>query len=76
MMVLYRNWEAVIVTAGAETLLCVTALVAVTKGQRLQYFFKGIAVTPIRYVLLASELVTIGRFASDMWLTKNRGWRK
>ena len=43
-----------------------TALVAVMKGQRLHYLFKGIAVTPIRYALLASELVTIGRFASDM----------
>ena len=76
MMGLFGNWEGLIVTVGAETLLCVTALVAVTKGQRLQYLFKGIAVTPVRYALLASELVTIGRFASDIWLTKDRRWRK
>ena len=76
MMALCGNWEGVIVTVSAETLLGVAVLVAVMKGQRLQYLFKSIAVTPIRYALLASELVTIGRFASDLWLTKNRRWRK
>jgi hypothetical protein len=76
MMGFFGNWEAVIVTVCAETLLGVTVLVAVMKGQRLQYLFKSIAVTPIRYALLASELVTIGRFASDIWLTKDRRWRK
>ena len=53
MMGFFGNWEAVVVTVCAETLLCVTALVAVMKGHRLQYLFKGIAVTPIRYALLA-----------------------
>jgi hypothetical protein len=75
-MSLFGNWEGVIVTVCAETLLGVTVLAAVMKGQRLEYLLKGIAVTPVRYALLASELVTIGRFASDMWLTKNRRWRK
>jgi glycosyltransferase involved in cell wall biosynthesis len=76
MMALFGNWEGVIVTVCAETLLTVTALIVVMKGQRLEYLLKGIAVTPIRYVLLACELGTIGRFASDMWLTKDRKWRK
>jgi hypothetical protein len=53
-----------------------TALVLVMKGQRIQYFFKGLAVIPLRYVMIASELVTIGRFATDLWITKNRSWRK
>jgi hypothetical protein len=33
-------------------------------------------VTPIRYALIASDLVTLTRFASDLWLTGNRKWRK
>ena len=76
MMALFGNWEALVVTVAAETLIGLIALVAVMKGQRLQDLLKGIAVMPVRYALLASELVTIGRFASDMWLTKNRKWRK
>jgi hypothetical protein len=75
-MVLIQNWEGVLITVGAETFLTLTALVIAMKGQRLEYLFKGIAVTPIRYALLAWELVTIARFAADLWLTRNRRWRK
>jgi hypothetical protein len=75
-MMLVGNWHGVTLTVLVETLICVSALVAVTKGRRLEYLAKGVAVTPIRYALIASELVTLSRFASDIWLTKNRKWRK
>jgi hypothetical protein len=75
-MMLVGNWEAFWVTIAAETAIALTALVIVTKGQRVEYFFKGLAVVPIRYGLLASELVTLGRFAIDLWVTRNRKWRK
>jgi hypothetical protein len=48
----------------------------VMKGRRMEMLLKGIAVTPVRYALLGSELITIARFASDLWITKNRKWRK
>ena len=76
MMMLLGHWEAFWVTVACESLIGLTALVLVTKGQRLEYFFKGLAVIPVRYALLASELVTLGRFAVDLWVTKNRKWRK
>jgi len=76
LMLLARNWEAFWVTVAAEAAIAVTALVIVTKGQRVEYFFKGLAVLPIRYALLASELVTLGRFSADLWVTRNRKWRK
>ena len=75
-MVLLGNWEGLLITVGAETLLTVAALTIAMKGQRLEYLVKGVAVTPIRYALLVTEFVTIARFASDLWLTKHRGWRK
>jgi hypothetical protein len=75
-MTFFRNWEGIIVTVVAETLITVLVLAVVMKRQRLEYVVKGIAVTPIRYALLVWELVTITRFASDMWLTRNRRWRK
>ena len=75
-MVLLRNWEGLLITIAAETFLSVGALVIAMRGQRLEYLIKGIVATPIRYTLLAFELVTIARFASDLWLTKNRRWRK
>lgn len=75
-MVILRLWEPLAVTVAAETAICMLALFLVMKGRRLQYVLKGLLVTPIRYALLASELITLGRFASDLWLTGNRKWRK
>jgi hypothetical protein len=75
-MALLGHWEAFWVTVACESLIGLTALVLVTKGHRVEYFFKGLAVIPVRYILLATELVTLGRFAMDLWITKNRKWRK
>ena len=75
-MALLGNWEGLLITVCAETLLTTAALMIAMKGQRLEYLVKSIAVTPIRYALLVTEFVTIARFASDLWVTKNRRWRK
>jgi glycosyltransferase involved in cell wall biosynthesis len=75
-MLILRYWEALAVTVVCETAICIAALALVMKGRRIEIALKGIAVTPIRYALLGSELVTIGRFASDLWITNNRKWRK
>ncbi|HET6958628.1 MAG TPA: glycosyltransferase [Vicinamibacterales bacterium] len=75
-MAILHNWFGVALTVAVETLLCVTALAAVMKGRRLEYVVKGLAITPIRYGLLGSELWTIGRFACDLWISGNRKWRK
>jgi glycosyltransferase involved in cell wall biosynthesis len=75
-LMILRNWEGLIVTLAAETVVCLGALVAVMKGQRMEYLAKGLLATPIRYVLMISELFTIGRFAIDLWISKDRGWRK
>ena len=75
-MMLLGHWEAFWVTLACESAIGVTALVLVTPGHRVQYFFKALAAIPLRYALLVSELVTLGRFATDLWITKNRKWRK
>lgn len=75
-MILAGNWHGVALTVAFETTASVLALVIVTRGQRLEYLVKGLAVAPIRYVMLASDLVVIARFATDLWLTNNRRWRK
>lgn len=75
-MLLLRSWEGFWLTIAFESLISLTALVLVTKGQRLEYLVKGLAIIPMRYALLLSELVTLGRFAVDLWVTRNRKWRK
>jgi glycosyltransferase involved in cell wall biosynthesis len=76
MMVILQAWEPLVVTLLAETIVFLVALVLVTRGQRIQYLLKGISIAPMRYALLAFDLVTIGRFTRDLWITGNRRWRK
>ena len=76
MMLILRMWEALLVTVSVETATCLFALWLVMRGQRLQYLVKGLAITPVRYALAAFDLVTVGRFATDLWITGNRRWRK
>jgi glycosyltransferase involved in cell wall biosynthesis len=75
-MLILRNWQGLALTVVLETLAGIIALGLVMKGQRFEYVMKGLAVAPLRYALLASDLFTLGRFATDMWITKNRNWRK
>lgn len=75
-LIILRNWEGLILTVGAETAVGLAALVAVMKGERLTFLAKGLLVAPIRYALLMSELLTLGRFAVDLWIRKDRRWRK
>jgi glycosyltransferase involved in cell wall biosynthesis len=75
-MILLGNWQGVLITVCAETLLTVTMLALAMKNHRVEYLLKGVAVTPIRYGLLVADLFTLARFASDLWVTRNRKWRK
>ena len=75
-MILLGNWQGLALTVTIETLIGVAVLAVLMKGQRLEYIGKGLAVAPLRYALMTSELITLGRFATDLWFTKNRSWRK
>jgi hypothetical protein len=75
-MIILKMWEPLAVTLAAEMLLSTFVLMAISKGERIKAFFKSILVTPIRYVLMMYDTITIGRFATDLWITGNRKWRK
>ena len=75
-MILLQMWQGLAVTVVAETALAVGILTVISRERRLESLVKGILITPLRYAILAFDLVTIGRFAGDLWLTRNRRWRK
>ena len=76
-MALAGWWEALLVTVVAEVVLSTTFLAATAAhGERLWMLVKGIATTPIRYVVIFADLVTMARFALDIWFRGNREWRK
>jgi glycosyltransferase involved in cell wall biosynthesis len=75
-MALLQWWEALVVTLLAETALSVGLMAALNKDERIKTIIKGLLMTPIRYLSLLYDMVTMTRFAVDLWLTGNRGWRK
>jgi hypothetical protein len=75
-MIILQHWEPLALTLALETLLSLSILTYLAKGQRLEYLAKGIAITPLRYSILLFDLVTIGRFAADIWIFKDKRWRK
>jgi hypothetical protein len=75
-LLILRMWEPLAVTLIAELVVSLAVLVVVSKGARISTLLKGIAVTPLRYLLMAWDMVTLGRFATDLWITGNRKWRK
>jgi glycosyltransferase involved in cell wall biosynthesis len=75
-MLILRMWEALAVTLVAELVVSMTVLFVVSRGARIATVLKGIAITPLRYGLMLADTLTILRFATDLWITGNRKWRK
>ena len=74
--IILQMWEALTLTLLIETIVATTILTIVAKGRRIELFFKGLCVTPLRYCVLLFDLVTISRFAADLWIFRNTRWRK
>jgi len=75
-LALLGNWEALGFTLVAESVLAWIILTIVAKGNRWEFLFKGIALTPVRYAVVVFDFFTIFRFAWDIWVSKNTRWRK
>jgi glycosyltransferase involved in cell wall biosynthesis len=76
LMVIMGLWPPLLLTLIAETILCLTILTIISKGQRWSYLFKGLLVTPIRYLSIFFDLLTMFRFAWELWVVRTRRWRK
>jgi hypothetical protein len=75
-MALLGWWQVLLVTILAEVLLSSLILSWVSPEGHLKALGKAFLLSPLRYALLLQEIVTIGRFALDLWVTGNRKWRK
>ncbi|MDA3946893.1 MAG: glycosyltransferase family 2 protein [Helicobacteraceae bacterium] len=75
-MLILQLWEPLLVTMAVETLISVGILTAISKNHRWNYLLKGIVATPMRYMSVMYDLVTMARFAKDIWFGQKKGWRK
>ena len=75
-MMILGYWEPLFITIVAEVTLYTITITAMHKNRRIRNFFKAILFTPIRYAQIMFDLVVIGKFMIDLWITHNRRWRK
>jgi glycosyltransferase involved in cell wall biosynthesis len=75
-MLILNMWEVLGITLLAETVLSLGILVIIAKGRRLEYMLKGLIIAPMRYLAVLFDLVTMVRFFADLWIFKERSWRK
>lgn len=75
-LLILQNWEALGITVAVESFIALCALALSAKGYRLEFILKGMLLTPVRYVVLLFDFLTMLRFAADIWLFKNTRWRK
>jgi len=79
MCIFLHLWEILFITIAAEvSLFTVIITIMQSKNSRhcFRNFIRAILFSPVRYAQLLFELVVIGNFILDLWVTKNRNWRK
>jgi hypothetical protein len=64
-------------TIGAEIgVLLVMTSILTHRGDRVNYLWKAVVATPMRYFLTLFDLVIFGAFLVDIWVIKDFKWRK
>jgi len=76
LMIILRLWFPLGLTLVADTTFALITIMIVAKGRRLEYLLKGLIISPLRYLAVLFDFVTMVRFVLDLWLFKRRSWRK
>jgi len=76
LLIVAGRWEALALTVGIEVALSLLVLLIITPESRFACLIKGILIQPVRYASVMYDLVIVLRFAVDLWIRKNRRWRK
>lgn len=75
-LIITQSWKSLGATVGFEIVLFLIILMIVTPRNRLAALCRGILVQPLRYASVVSDLGTVARFATDIWIRKTHAWRK
>lgn len=75
--VAFKNWDVLMITLGAESILVGLVTVWTEKGwKRIKTFLKSILIAPIRYMVLFVDLFVILKFIKDIVFNTKESWKK
>lgn len=75
-MIILQWWVPLFITVVAEITLYTLLIAFMHKNRKIRNMLKSICFAPIRYSVLFYDLIVLANFVKDLWLTKNRNWRK
>ena len=75
-LISFQLWEPLFLTMLGEAIISTTILVVCIRKKRIKIFFEALLITPIRYLVMLFDIVVMFKFARDIWVSKERHWRK
>lgn len=75
-LILLQYWQILLITIVVETSFRALFILFLTKTNRFRHFFNTFLFSPIHYAQVLFDLAVLARFMFDLWITKNRHWRK
>lgn len=75
-LIIFKLWSILLFTYILETSFRAFIVLLLCKKQRVKYFLGILIFSPINYTQVLFDLVVLSRFMIDLWVTKNRKWRK
>lgn len=69
-------WDILGYTILAESILYSILIGIFGRENKLEFMFKGLLVTPIRYLSIFTDVFTVGKFFADLTRPRGRQWRK
>lgn len=74
--ILLKWWTILAISMAAEIIIYTLVIMIMSPRKRIQNGLKSLCYAPIRYFFLMYDLVVIANFIKDIWITRNRQWRK
>ena len=75
-LIILNLWEMLLITMAVEITIYTFIIGLVYKKKRIRHCLKSLLYTFVRYFFLIYDFYVILNFAKDIWITKNRAWRK
>lgn len=74
--IFFQMWETLLWTVVIESAVAIFLLAIAARRKWFIYIFKGILLAPFRYIVALYDFFIILRFAADIWIFRNKKWRK
>jgi len=75
-LIILRLWEALFFTILLELAIYTLMIGFMHKNRRVRNVLKSILFMPVRYIVLVYDFYVMLNFTKDLWITRNRDWRK